>query len=388
MPVSRKAHHCQLLATPFSRTRLVTRFGVSVLKVVATMDTPTSHQGAERPEVKNSAVLLPARRARTTAGMKDTTILAMTMSQSRGTNRMRAPAKIREGAKVAGTRCPKVTPELGVRFPVAARLAIPYLPAHDCHGDPAPRLPTPGPSPRPRRAPPGSGCPGPFLRRAVPGGGQDHRHFLPPDLPVQAGQAGEPGILRDPRRRRRRRVPALPPLQAAGAGRGAPRVGAPGPGGARRRADPAAHRREAGQAGRGPRHRTALLPWEIRHDAPRLYPGPAARIRARPAAGRLGRFTGGLRQRVRFGEWISRRLQEVVRRHAERGPRHRADRRHHPAKSARPPARGRDRAWALHAGVRRPGEAPPPGGRSVPLLRTAGDPGAEPTHRRNRAGAE
>src|SRR5687768_7070003 len=93
MPVRRKAHHCQLLATPFSRTRLVTRFGVSVLKVVATMDTPTSHQGAERPEVKNSAVLLPARRARTTAGMKDTTILAMTMSQSRGTRRMRSPRK-------------------------------------------------------------------------------------------------------------------------------------------------------------------------------------------------------------------------------------------------------------------------------------------------------
>src|SRR5688572_23929420 len=99
MPVRRKAHHCQLLATPFSRTRLVTRFGVSVLKVVATMDTPTSHQGAERPEVKNSAVLLPARRARTTAGMKDTTILAMTMSQSRGTRRMRSPAERRKGAR-------------------------------------------------------------------------------------------------------------------------------------------------------------------------------------------------------------------------------------------------------------------------------------------------
>ena len=46
MPVSRKAHHTQLDATPPSRTRLVTRFGVSVLKVVATIDTPISHQGA------------------------------------------------------------------------------------------------------------------------------------------------------------------------------------------------------------------------------------------------------------------------------------------------------------------------------------------------------
>ena len=50
-------------ATPRSRTRLVTRFGVSVLNVVATIETPTSHHGAARPDVKNSAVLDPARRA-------------------------------------------------------------------------------------------------------------------------------------------------------------------------------------------------------------------------------------------------------------------------------------------------------------------------------------
>ncbi len=61
MPVSRNAHHSQLSATPFWRTMLVTRFGVSVLNVVATIDTPTSHQGAARPDVKNSAVLDPAR---------------------------------------------------------------------------------------------------------------------------------------------------------------------------------------------------------------------------------------------------------------------------------------------------------------------------------------
>src|SRR3989304_4418695 len=54
MPVSRNDHQAQLLATPFSRTRLVTRLGVSVLKVVATIETPISHPGAERPEGENS----------------------------------------------------------------------------------------------------------------------------------------------------------------------------------------------------------------------------------------------------------------------------------------------------------------------------------------------
>src|SRR5512134_1606291 len=83
MPVSRNAHHAQIAATPFSRTRFVTRFGVSVLNVVATIETPTSHHGAARPEVKNSAVLLPARRARRTAGMKEMTIDATTIAQSR-----------------------------------------------------------------------------------------------------------------------------------------------------------------------------------------------------------------------------------------------------------------------------------------------------------------
>src|SRR6266550_3927250 len=82
MPVSRNAHHAQLFATPCSRTRLVTRFGVSVENVVATMETPTSHHGAARPEVKNSAVLEPARRARTIAGRKETAIDTTTMSQS------------------------------------------------------------------------------------------------------------------------------------------------------------------------------------------------------------------------------------------------------------------------------------------------------------------
>ena len=83
MPVSRNDHHSQFSATPRSRTMLVTRFGVSVLNVVATMDTPTSHQGAARPDVKNSAVLLPARRAKKIAGTKEMMILAAMITQSR-----------------------------------------------------------------------------------------------------------------------------------------------------------------------------------------------------------------------------------------------------------------------------------------------------------------
>src|SRR3954469_11985987 len=89
MPVNRKAHHTQFAATPPSRTRFVTRFGVSVLKVVATMDTPISHHGAARPEVKNSAVLRPARRAIHSAGMNDATIDTMTIVQSKDVSRTR-----------------------------------------------------------------------------------------------------------------------------------------------------------------------------------------------------------------------------------------------------------------------------------------------------------
>ena len=61
----------------------VTRFGVSVLKVVATIETPTSHHGAARPDVKNSAVLELARRASQSAGANDTAIESATMIQSR-----------------------------------------------------------------------------------------------------------------------------------------------------------------------------------------------------------------------------------------------------------------------------------------------------------------
>src|SRR5437762_8545565 len=62
---------------------LVTRLGVSVLNVVATIDTPISHHGADRPEVKNSAVLEPARFASSTAGRNEIAIETTTMTQSR-----------------------------------------------------------------------------------------------------------------------------------------------------------------------------------------------------------------------------------------------------------------------------------------------------------------
>src|SRR5918993_4114186 len=67
MPVSTKAHQTQLPATPCRRTMSVTRLGVSLLKVVATIERPASHHGTERPEAKNSEVflldLLPKKRA-------------------------------------------------------------------------------------------------------------------------------------------------------------------------------------------------------------------------------------------------------------------------------------------------------------------------------------
>src|SRR5690606_7776001 len=95
MPVSRNAHQAQLPATPLSRTRLVTRFGVSVLKVVATIDTPISHQGAACPEVKNSAVLDPALRASRIAGTNEMAIDRMMIAQSMGARCIRAAGRRR-----------------------------------------------------------------------------------------------------------------------------------------------------------------------------------------------------------------------------------------------------------------------------------------------------
>ena len=58
-PVSKKAHHTQFPETPFVRTISVTKLGVSVEKVVATMENPKSHQGIFRPDKKNSDVFFP-----------------------------------------------------------------------------------------------------------------------------------------------------------------------------------------------------------------------------------------------------------------------------------------------------------------------------------------
>jgi hypothetical protein len=60
MPVKRKAHQSQFPETPFVRTMSVTRLGVSVENVVATIETPRSHQGILLPDKKKSTRLLPA----------------------------------------------------------------------------------------------------------------------------------------------------------------------------------------------------------------------------------------------------------------------------------------------------------------------------------------
>ena len=76
------AHQTQLPATPVRRTMSVTRFGVSLLNVVATMDSPASHQGTARPETKNSDVLRLARRPRKSAGPKQIARVMAITSQS------------------------------------------------------------------------------------------------------------------------------------------------------------------------------------------------------------------------------------------------------------------------------------------------------------------
>src|SRR5690349_18262971 len=71
---------------------LVTRFGVSVLNVVATIEMPTSHHGAARPDVKNSVVLEPARFAKKIAGRNEIAMLAAMMVQSSVVNCIRSGA--------------------------------------------------------------------------------------------------------------------------------------------------------------------------------------------------------------------------------------------------------------------------------------------------------
>src|SRR5579864_5403708 len=81
-PVSVKAHQTQFPATPRRRTMSATRFGVSLLKVVATIERPASHQGTERPETKNSEVFFPARLPKKREGTKQINRDPRTMIQS------------------------------------------------------------------------------------------------------------------------------------------------------------------------------------------------------------------------------------------------------------------------------------------------------------------
>jgi len=56
---------------------------VSLENVVATMEIPASHQGTERPDAKNSAVFLPERLPKNSAGTKQTATETKAMIQSR-----------------------------------------------------------------------------------------------------------------------------------------------------------------------------------------------------------------------------------------------------------------------------------------------------------------
>src|SRR5437762_12461943 len=103
MPVRTNAHHTQLPATPLRRTMSVTRLGVSLLKVGATIDRPASHQGTGRPEAKNSEVLLPARLPKNSAGAKQMTRHTAAMNQS------------------TGARCMATADYTGPRYPGATR---------------------------------------------------------------------------------------------------------------------------------------------------------------------------------------------------------------------------------------------------------------------------
>ena len=59
IPVNKKHHHTQFPETPEVLTISVTKLGVSVEKVVATIDKPNNHQGMVRPDRKNSEEFLP-----------------------------------------------------------------------------------------------------------------------------------------------------------------------------------------------------------------------------------------------------------------------------------------------------------------------------------------
>jgi hypothetical protein len=82
IPVRRNAHHSQLPATPLFRTMSVTKFGVSVEKVVATIEMPSSHQGICLPARKNSALFEPARFEKIIPTARITMRKTMTIDQS------------------------------------------------------------------------------------------------------------------------------------------------------------------------------------------------------------------------------------------------------------------------------------------------------------------
>ena len=60
IPLNSRLHQSQFPAMPWVATRPVTAKGVSAAKVAATIDVPASHQLTERPETKNSSVLVLA----------------------------------------------------------------------------------------------------------------------------------------------------------------------------------------------------------------------------------------------------------------------------------------------------------------------------------------
>jgi hypothetical protein len=55
---------------------------VSLLKVVATIESPASHHGTDRPEAKNSEVFLLARRPKNRAGAKQMRRVMARITQS------------------------------------------------------------------------------------------------------------------------------------------------------------------------------------------------------------------------------------------------------------------------------------------------------------------
>ena len=71
IPVRTNAHHTQFPATPFRLTMSVTRLGVSLLNVVATIESPASHQGTARPEAKNSECSFPFASQKRVLGERD-----------------------------------------------------------------------------------------------------------------------------------------------------------------------------------------------------------------------------------------------------------------------------------------------------------------------------